>query len=174
MRAQVKYLVLILLLISISSGQPEEIAYISPGLGVSWKLDGSYSVSAKISYGRVIGLTFKNITVEISRHILDNTINDLDVNVEYQQGKRDPLIMRNTGVNILSGSGYGISIPVQGKEYLPSLRISIFAGYIGFGKASLQISDKISGEAGFEGVFPLANVISVLGEGDINTSAAAQ
>lgn len=174
MRAQVKYLVLILLLISISSGQPEEMAYISPGLGVSWNSDGSYSISPKISFGRAIGLTFKNITIEISRHILDNSINDLVVNVEYQQGKRDPLIIRNTGVNILSGSGYGISIPVQGKEYLPSLRISIFAGYIVFGKASLQVSDKISGEAGFEGVLPIANVISVLGEGEINTSAAAQ
>jgi hypothetical protein len=164
MRKFITILIFVVIVTSKAIGQPEKITYLSPGIGFSWNFNGEYTISPKLSLGNAKGLAFNNITLEFRRVFTSQKDDELSLNIEYQQGKRDKLLILNSGTSLITGSGYGISIPLHGIEYLPSIRVSVFAGYIIFIKSTIMISNKVQGDVGLEGALPIFNLISVLGE----------
>jgi hypothetical protein len=126
--------------------------YLSPGLGISWDLDGCFVFSPKISLGIIDNGLFYNVTV--GRSTSSNNKLYPHYFAEAQCGQlTQPSEFRK--LQVFYGGGVGLTFPTSGGDSRVSFRTSIFTGYIFFLNATFIFREKIQTEIGGQIVAPV-------------------
>ena len=152
-RNKMKKVLLILgsLLVIFQNGR-SQTPYLSPGLGLSWDLNGHFILSPKISAGFLQNGKFYNLT--IGRSSSSDEHNYPHYYVEVQLGQlTTPSDYKKT--QLFYGGGVGFTIPANDTSAGVSFRASMFTGYLLFLNASILFNEKIQTELGGQVVLPI-------------------
>lgn len=143
---------LIFLLLPFDLYPQDEIIYVSPGISISWDLNGNFIVSPKVSFGFLRDDVFYNIT-------LGRTASSSDKTASYYFAETQFGILSNPmefrRVQFFSGGGIGVNYHPNNQENTFSFRASAFIGYCAFLKATVITKDSINADFGLEAVLPI-------------------
>jgi hypothetical protein len=151
MKTFLTILLVIILCINKISAQDATL-YISPGIGLSWDLNGNFIISPKLSIGYYSDSKFINLTV--GRVSGNNNLVYPYYFIEGQYGVlSEPMEFRK--LQLFSSIGVGINIHSNEEYRSVSFRSSLFFGYGAFLKATIITKEKINADIGIEAVAPI-------------------
>jgi hypothetical protein len=126
--------------------------YLSPGIGISWDLNGNFVFSPKFSVGYLENSKFYNIT--IGRTSSSNNEVYPYYYVETQFGVLSkPMEFRK--LQLFTGGGIGVNLHLNEVNNSISFRASAFTGYGAFIKATIITKEKVNADFGLEAVMPI-------------------
>ena len=132
-------------------GRCESIPYFSPGITISWNLQGEFIISPKLSLGIYGDSRFYNITFGRSSGGTGDVYPHYFV--EAQIGRLTPPSSFRMA-QVFWGGGLGITIPQYQKSNI-SLRCSAFTGYLVFVNLTTLFVDGIHPDIGAQFVLPI-------------------
>ena len=155
LRQIMKRILLIISIFIVSSTEfysKDGTIYLSPGVGISWDLNGNFIFSPKFSVGYLENSKFYNITIGRATSS-DNEVYPYYY-VETQFGVLSkPMEFRK--LQIFTGGGIGINIHPNNRNNSISFRASAFTGYGAFIKATIITKENINADFGIEAVLPI-------------------
>jgi hypothetical protein len=130
----------------------QQIPYVSPGIGIAWDFHGHLVISPKISVGINNNGTFYNLTFGIASSI-DASLYP-HYFIECQAGVlSEPLGFRKA--QLFYGGGIGLTIPSSGQGKKPSMRVSLFTGFMFFLNVNILFTDTVRTDIGGQVVLPI-------------------
>ena len=146
------YSLCVIIILIITSLQAEVLPYISPGFTLSINFSGHVIFSPKVSIGLAENGRFYNITFGKSfssdtnvypNHFIELQYGALSEHFEYRKQ------------SLFVGGGIGFTFPSSKIEHAPSLRVSMFIGFLCFINATLLFKDNVEVDIGPQFVLPL-------------------
>ena len=130
----------------------DDVPYISPGIEISWNLNGEFIFRPKLSFGIFDNGNFYNITIGYASSKNGKVYPYYFL--EGQFGKlSEPMKFRK--LQLFNGFGLGIGIHTNSNDAI-SYKASLFTGYGLFANASfLLYKEKLYPDLGLEAVLPI-------------------
>lgn len=126
--------------------------YVSPGIGISWDLQGNLTISPKLSVGYLENGNFYNLTV--GRNFVQGNDTKSYYYLEGQAGVlSEPMEFRK--IQVFSGVGLGFNYYPGRTDRSLAFRASAFSGFGGFLKATVTSDQQYRADFGLEGVLPV-------------------
>ena len=150
-----KRILLITLVFIISSVEfysQDGSVYLSPGVGISWDLNGNFIFSPKFSVGYLENGKFYNITIGRASNSNDEVYPDYYFETQFGVLSK-PMEFRK--LQLFTGCGIGINLHPNLPNSSISFRASAFTGYGAFVKATIITKENINTDFGLEAVLPI-------------------
>ncbi|HXF90712.1 MAG TPA: hypothetical protein VNJ29_02145 [Candidatus Nitrosotenuis sp.] len=145
----------LLVLLSFTISKSDQFTYLSPGFLIGINFDGAVFYGPKISYGLTHSKGFRNITIG---YLVERNSDNSSIFIEGQSA--------NYSKPVLLGGGVGLSIPYNNSSNSSIvLRLSTFAGYVGFVNNTILISNKVEDNINGELVIPFPVPFKAVGGG---------
>ena len=126
--------------------------YLSPGVGISWNLNGNFIFSPKFSIGYLENSKFYNITVGIATNSNNEVFPYYFIETQFGVLSQ-PMEFRK--LQLFTGGGIGINLHPNHRNNSISFRASAFTGYGAFIKATIITKENINADFGLEAVLPI-------------------
>jgi len=130
----------------------QPLIYLSPGITLSINTNGYFVISPKLSLGIVENGGFCNITY--AKAWSNDTTAYPHSFIEFQYGTQSPKLEFRKQY-LFVGGGIGITIPSSPSWKKPSMRFTIFTGFLYYLNATILFTEPIQSDFGGQIVLPI-------------------
>ena len=132
--------------------QSQPLIYLSPGITFSINTNGYFVVSPKLSLGILANDGFYNITY--AKAWSSDTSAYPHSLIEFQYGTQSPKLEFRKQY-LFVGGGIGITIPSSPTGNKPSMRFTIFTGFLYYLNTTILFTNPIQSDFGGQVVLPI-------------------
>ena len=126
--------------------------YLSPGIGISWDLNGNFIFNPKFSVGYSENGKFYNVTIGRTSSSYNEVYPYYYIETQFGVLSK-PMEFRK--LQLFTGGGIGINLHLNQQNSSTSFRASVFTGYGAFIKATIITKENINADFGLEAVLPI-------------------